>query len=232
MKWICLLPLRSEGNEHMELGVRQGIRLDFFLEHHATQDMTRYHSRNGLYQKDVTSPELFCALYTYGPLRTWTCLQTMLWPNWWHCPHWPHHYWNSYFYYIFSSKVMLLKKDVLKLVQCVCECEQLWRCGVQNIHRSFVGWPGIHSAFPQLPLSSHGASASAPSYRRKPTAARRVSGKKPPEVRRRCTIRRPSARSRLRSFCSWKAPRWPPRTTTARGLKSGKQAPDIESRPT
>jgi len=23
--------------------------------------MTRYHSRNGRYQKDVTSPELFCA---------------------------------------------------------------------------------------------------------------------------------------------------------------------------
>ena len=41
--------------------------MDFFLEHHATQDMTRYHSRNGLYQKDVTSPELFLCI-----VRLWT----------------------------------------------------------------------------------------------------------------------------------------------------------------
>ena len=33
-------------------------------------------------------------------------------------------------------------------VQCVCECEQFWRCGVQNIHRSFVGWPGLELRIP------------------------------------------------------------------------------------
>ena len=104
------------------------------------------------------------------------------------------------------------KKDVLKLVQCVCACEQFWRCGVQNIHRSFVGWTG------GAPHSHHFRRLRGlfPFARRKPTAARRLSGKKAPEVGRRSTWRRATATSRLRSFCSRKAPRWTPRTTAAR----------------
>ena len=39
---------------------------------------------------------------------------------------------------------------------------------------------------------------------------------KPPEAKRRCTRRNSTAASRLRSFCSRKAPRWTPRRTTAR----------------
>ena len=54
---------------------------------------------------------------------------------------------------------------------------QFWKCWVQNIHRSFVGWTDVELSGPQLPFVIHGASASAPSYHWKPTAARRVSGK-------------------------------------------------------
>ena len=53
--------------------------------------------------------------------------------------------------------------------------------------------------------------------RRKP---QRPTGRgKAPEVTRRCTTRRSTASSRLRIFCSRKAPRWTPRTKMARGLK-------------
>ena len=62
--------------------------------------------------------------------------------------------------HIVSSQVMLmLQKRCLEnpwnlfdvLFQCVCErfcLEQFWRCGVQNIHRSFVGWPGLELRIP------------------------------------------------------------------------------------
>ena len=83
------------------------------------------------------------------------------------------------------------------------------------------------SACPQRTSSPGGASASAPRrLRRKPTAARRVSAKKPPEAERRCTWQQwqqPSAASRLRSSCSPKAPRWTPRTTTAGCLNPGRR---------
>ena len=54
---------------------------------------------------------------------------------------------------------------------------------------------------------------------------------KAPEAKRRFTWQRNTAASRLQSFCFRKASRWTPRTTMAWGLKSGKHAPDIESRP-
>ena len=53
------------------------------------------------------------------------------------------------------------------------------------------------------------------------SASRSTAPGKPPEAKRRCTGRRTSAASRLRSFCSPKGPRWTPRTTKARGLKAG-----------
>ena len=46
--------------------------------------------------------------------------------------------------------------------------------------------------------------------------------KKPPEVGRRCTGRRTTATSRLRSCCWAKAPRWTPRKTTAGASKAGR----------
>ena len=55
---------------------------------------------------------------------------------------------------------------------------------------------------------------------------------KAPEASRRCTRRRGTATSRLRSCCSPKAPRWTPRRTTAGASNAGKQAPDIEVSPT
>jgi len=47
---------------------------------------------------------------------------------------------------------------------------------------------------------------------------------KPPEVTRRSTGRRATARWRQQSFCSQKGPRWTPRTNMARGLKAGSRA--------
>ena len=77
----------------------------------------------------------------------------------------------------------------------------------RNIHRSFVGWTGTELSFPTTFVVS-AASAS------RPTAPG-----KPPEATRRCTWRRATATSRLRSFCSPKGPQWTPRTTMARGLQ-------------
>ena len=133
--------------------------------------------------------------------------------------------------HIVSSQVMLmLQKRCLEnpwnlfdvLFQCVCECcfalEQFWRCGVQIIHRSFVGWAGyIKLRIPTTSVVLPGASASAPRrLPRKPTAARGLSGEKAPEAGRRWTRPHSTATSRLQSFCSPKVPRWTPRTTLAR----------------
>ena len=54
---------------HRALGATRN-KMDFFLEHHSTQNMKRDHSTNGLDKKDVTSPQLFWPLYTFGPLRS------------------------------------------------------------------------------------------------------------------------------------------------------------------
>ena len=73
----------------------------------------------------------------------------------------------------------------------------------------------IEFSIPTTSVVIRSASAPAPSYRRKPTAAGRVPGKKPPEAKRRCTRRRATATSRLRSSFCRKAPRWTPRTPLA-----------------
>ena len=85
--------------------------------------------------------------------------------------------------------------------------EQIWRCWVQK-HSSFVCRLNGYRA--QL-CSTFVVSAA--------SASRSTAAGKPPEVRRRCTTRRATATSRLRSFWSPKAPRWTPRGTMARGLK-------------
>ena len=94
---------------------------------------------------------------------------------------------------------------------------QFWRCGVQNIHRSFVGWTGgaPHSHhFRRLRGLCPVVFAGSP---QRPTASR----EKAPEAGHRSTWRRAGARSRLPSFCSPEAPRWTPRTNMARGLNPG-----------
>ena len=83
----------------------------------------------------------------------------------------------------------------------------------RNIHRSFVGGTGTELSIPTTFVVSRAVC----------TFAVAAPGK-PPEVRRRCTWRRTTATSRLRSFCSPKGPRSTPRTTMAWGLKAGSRA--------
>ena len=74
----------------------------------------------------------------------------------------------------------------------------------------------IELSIPTTSVVLPGASASVP--RRPPEAhsGQMGFGGRPPEAKRRCTGRRTTARSRLRSCCSPKALRWTPRTTSAR----------------
>ena len=120
----------------------------------------------------------------------------------------------------FCHQKWCCKKDALKLVQCVCESKQFWRFGVQNIHRSFVGWPGIELSIPTtfvLPPAAH-----RPLRPRTAGSPQRPDGfpGKPPEATRRCTSRRGTARSRPQSFWFRKAPRWTPRTTSMAGAST------------
>ena len=120
-----------------------------------------------------------------------------------------------------SLNVICWKQTAMKLVRCVCDCVWIylhcavWSCWVKNIHHSFVDWTGIERSCPQL-LSSPRRIGFGAVVRRKPTVARRVSGEKAPEAKRRCTRRRGAATSRLWSFWSPEAPRWTPRATVAR----------------
>ena len=93
--------------------------------------------------------------------------------------------------------------------------EQIWICWVQNIHHSFVGWTGTELTCWQLSSSLRRIGTCAV-IRQKPTAADGPG--KPPEAKRRCTLRRGTAALRLQSCYSAKAPRWTPQTTMARGL--------------
>ena len=130
-------------------------------------------------------------------------------------------------YKLAEMTLLLLASSLKKLLHIIsAKCNVVYKCivlEVQNIHRSFVGWTSNRAQhYPPLPSSSHGASASAPRrLRRKPTAAPTAFQEKAPEATRRCTLRRPSARSQLRSCCSPKAPRWTPRGTMARASNPG-----------
>jgi len=82
-------------------------------------------------------------------------------------------------------------------------------------HSSFVCRLNGHRA--ELPTTSVVPSAHRPPRRGPPEAHSGQTGfrRKAPEAKRRCTLRRATATSRLRSFCSQKAPRWTPRTNMA-----------------
>ena len=102
---------------------------------------------------------------------------------------------------------------------CLCLCVNIFCLHSLKLlspkHSSFVCRLNGHRA--ELPTTSVVPSAHRSPRRGPPEAhsGRRVSGEKAPEAKRRCTVRRATATSRLRSCCSRKAPRWTPRPTVA-----------------
>ena len=119
-----------------------------------------------------------------------------------------------------SLNVICWKQNAMKLVRCVCDCVWIYFALhssklLSQKHSSFVCRLNGHRA--QLPTTSvrHPRRLGLRAVvRRKPTAADGFP-EKPPEAERRCTWRRKMARSRLRSFCFQKVPRWTPRRTMA-----------------
>ena len=123
-------------------------------------------------------------------------------------------YWNLFDVFVIVCEYILL-------------CT-VWSCWVQNIHHSFVGWTGIERSCPQLPSSPRRIGLRAV-VRRKPTAARRVSGEKRlrPNAAALCGAQRPrrgcGAFDLQKRGGGRQEQQWP-------GPQSGKQAPEIESR--
>ena len=135
------------------------------------------------------------------------------------------HFWNHTIELLIidsiSLNVICWKQNAMKLVRCVCDCVWIYLTLhslklLSKKHSSFVCRLNGHRA--ELPTTSVVPSAHRPP-RRGPAEAR--SGqtgfrRKAPEAERRCTLRRATATSRLRSFWSPKVPRWTPRATVAR----------------
>ena len=101
------------------------------------------------------------------------------------------------------------KKDVLKLVFVMFSVFANVFCSEQfeDIAKKLLG-----SVVVVVPVAGF------PGFRRKR-----------PEATRRCTWRPTGATLRLRSSCCPKVPRWTPRTSLARGLKSAKHVSEIPS---
>ena len=114
--------------------------------------MIRHHSTNGLDKKDVTSPQLFCTLCTFGPLRSWTWFQIMLSTIWSH-------------YIVLTgviSSLNIVRKpwNLFSVFVNVFSLNSFEDVESKTfISRLFVGWTGTELSSPQL-SSFPGPSAS------------------------------------------------------------------------
>ena len=109
----------------------------------------------------------------------------------------------------------------MKLVRCVCDCVWIYFTLhslklLSQKHSSF--FCGLNGHRAELPTTSVVPSAHRPPRHRTAEAHSGQTGfrRKAPEAPRRCTGRRSTATSRLRSWCWAKAARWTPRTWMAR----------------
>ena len=124
-----------------------------------------------------------------------------------------------------------MPRDLFDVFVIVCEYILLctvWSCWVKNIHHSFVDWTGIERSCPQL-LSSPRRIGFGAVVRRKPTAARRVSGRKAAWGRTPLQLAAENGHVAAAEFLLSKGAAVDAKDNWGPGPQSGKHAPDISN---